>query len=41
MRFASREKAILSQFEIGAGLVPAVPRWRGCRASWEEDAPWK
>src|SRR6202020_1091371 len=23
MRFASREKAILSQFEVGAGLVPA------------------
>ena len=22
MRFASREKAILSQFEVGAGLVP-------------------
>ena len=28
MRFASREKAILSQFEVGAGLVPAVAPWR-------------
>ena len=24
MRFASREKAILSQFEVGAGVVPGV-----------------
>jgi enoyl-CoA hydratase/carnithine racemase len=24
--FASREKAILSQFEVGAGVVPRVPR---------------
>ena len=31
MRFASREKAILSQFEVGAGLFPAVGQWRGCR----------
>jgi len=32
------KKAILSQFEVGAGLVPAAALWRDCRASWEEDA---
>jgi len=34
MRFASREKAILSHFEVGAGVVPgggAAAPWRGCR----------
>ena len=32
MRFASREKAVLSQWEVGAGLVPgAAVRWHGCR----------
>ena len=32
MRFASREKAILSQFEVGAGLVPGGgPMRGGCR----------
>lgn len=28
MRFGSREKAILSQWEVGAGLAPGVDRWR-------------
>lgn len=32
MRFGSREKAILSQWEIGAALVPGVGRWRDCHA---------
>jgi hypothetical protein len=32
MRFASREKAILSQWEVGAGLVRVAARWRDCRA---------
>src|SRR5215831_15617297 len=32
MRFASREKAILSQFEVGAGLVPGGGPMQGCRA---------
>ena len=41
MRFASREKAVLSQFEVGAALVPGGGPWRDCHASWEEDAPWK
>ncbi len=31
MRFASREKAILSHFEVGAGIVPGAVRWRDCR----------
>jgi enoyl-CoA hydratase/carnithine racemase len=31
MRFASREKGILSQWEVGAGIVPAVVRWRDYR----------
>ena len=30
MRFASREKAVLSQWEVGAALVPAADPWRGC-----------
>ena len=33
MRFASREKAILSQWEVGAGLVPAAAPWLACPAS--------
>jgi enoyl-CoA hydratase/carnithine racemase len=41
MRFASREKAILSHFEVGAGVVLEVARWHGCRVSWDEDAHWK
>jgi enoyl-CoA hydratase/carnithine racemase len=32
MRFASREKALLSQWEIGAGLVPGGGPWPACRA---------
>jgi enoyl-CoA hydratase/carnithine racemase len=28
MRFASREKAVLSQWEIGAALVPGGVLWR-------------
>ena len=41
MRFASREKAILSQFEVGAGLVPGggpmarLPRLIGRDALWK------
>ena len=30
-RFASREKAILSHFEVGAGIVPGGGPWRGYR----------
>lgn len=30
MRFASREKAVLSQWEVGAGWFPAVAPWFGC-----------
>jgi hypothetical protein len=30
MRFASRENAILSQFEIGAGFMP-------CGSAWKKD----
>jgi len=41
MRFASREKAILSHFEVGAGVVPGGAQWHGYRVSWEEDAHWK
>ena len=41
MSFASREKALLSQWEVGVGLVPAEAPWRDCRASSAEDAPWK
>jgi len=32
MRFASREKAVLGQFEVGVGAVPGGGPWRGCRA---------
>jgi len=32
MRFASREKAVLSQWEIGAGLVPVAAQWPACHA---------
>ena len=32
MRFASREKAILSHFEVGAGIYQEVARWQGYRA---------
>src|SRR6201991_3171971 len=41
MRFASREKAILSQWEVGAGLVPGggpmarLPRLMGCGRALE------
>jgi enoyl-CoA hydratase/carnithine racemase len=31
LRFASRENALLGQFEVGAGVVPGVARWRGSR----------
>src|SRR2546430_14324443 len=38
MRFASREKAILSQWEVGAGLVPGRSEERRvgkeCRSRW-------
>jgi enoyl-CoA hydratase/carnithine racemase len=30
MTFASREKAVLSQWEVAVGMVPAEARWRGC-----------
>jgi hypothetical protein len=36
MRFASRERAILSQWEVGAALVPGGGRWRGFPGSWAE-----
>jgi len=32
MRFASREQAILSHFEVGAGVVPGSGPMHGCRA---------
>jgi len=32
MRFASREKAILSHFEVGPAWCLEVARWHGCRA---------
>jgi enoyl-CoA hydratase/carnithine racemase len=41
MRFASREKAIISQFEVGAGFVPGggpmarLPRLVGCGRAME------
>jgi hypothetical protein len=41
LRFASREKAILSQWEVGAGLVPGGDRWHGYPASWAGDVRWK
>ena len=41
MRFASLERAILSQFEVGAGFVPAAGRWPDCLASSAEDGLWK
>jgi enoyl-CoA hydratase/carnithine racemase len=41
MRFASREKAILSQFEAAPVWYPVAALWRDCRASWVEDAPSK
>ncbi|WP_431209611.1 enoyl-CoA hydratase-related protein [Puia sp. P3] len=31
MRFCSREKTVMGHFEVGAGIVPGVGRWRGCR----------
>ena len=33
MSFASREKAVLSQWEVGVGLVAGGGRWRACRGS--------
>ena len=39
MSFASREKAILSQWEVGVGMVPAAAPWPGCPNSSAETAP--
>jgi len=41
MRFASREKAILSQWEVERVSCPEVAQWPGYLGSWEEDAHWK
>jgi hypothetical protein len=34
MRFASREKAVLAQFEVGGGVVPGGGRASGCPRLW-------
>ena len=39
MSFASREKAIISQWEVGVGWSRAVGPWLGCRNSSAETAP--
>jgi len=39
MTFASREKSIFSQWEVGSSR--AVARWHGCRVSWVARELWK
>ncbi len=41
MSFASREHALLSQWEVAWGSSLAAGRWRGCRGSSDADAPSK
>jgi enoyl-CoA hydratase/carnithine racemase len=38
MSFASREKSVFSQWEVGVGLGQAVAQWRDCLGSLAEDA---
>jgi enoyl-CoA hydratase/carnithine racemase len=41
MSFASREKALLSQWEVGVAWSPAEDRWRVCRGRWAGKEPWR
>ena len=41
MSFVSREKAVLSQWEVGVGLVAGGGPMARCRGSWDGHAPWK
>jgi enoyl-CoA hydratase/carnithine racemase len=41
MSFASREKTIISQWEVGVGRLQAVAQWPGYLALSVATAPWK
>ena len=41
MSFASREKALLSQWEVGVGLVPGEGPWRACHGKSADKEPWR
>ena len=41
MSFASREKALLSQWEVGVGLVAGGGPWLASRDKWADREPWR